>query len=233
MHTSAVARLDSQCLRRSESSVLVDLTDRGVWDVGGRMYRGAERREGRYLKRLRLVASALTLVLSLIACVPGNPTKSADPSTSVAADKAASDVASQQLADANQLLADREWPKALSALKSLIDSKSFSQLNEDLRYRVLIARSVRKLSRPVPYRFFQGAPWRLLPAVARVATGGSRIDRRRSRAGVLQVKFCERSVLTAAVHIFDKDRRAALWDRILSSACRRPACRKLPRTSPA
>jgi hypothetical protein len=102
------------------------------------MYRGAERREGRYLKRLRLVASALTLVLSLIACVPGNPTKSADPSTSVAADKAASDVASQQLADANQLLADREWPKALSALKSLIDSKSFSQLNEDLRYRVLM-----------------------------------------------------------------------------------------------
>jgi beta-barrel assembly-enhancing protease len=88
------------------------------------------------LKRLRLVG--LTLVLSVVACAPGNPTKLGDHSAPVAAGNAASEAASQQLTDANQLLADKDWPKALSALESLVDSKSFSELNDDFRYRVLV-----------------------------------------------------------------------------------------------
>lgn len=88
------------------------------------------------MKRRRLVA--LTLVLNLVACAPGNPTRWGDRPAPVAADKPASDTASQQLADANQLLADGDWPKALSALKSIVDSKSFSELNDDLQYRVLV-----------------------------------------------------------------------------------------------
>jgi beta-barrel assembly-enhancing protease len=87
------------------------------------------------VKRLRLVA--LTVALHLVACAPGNPTKLGDHSDSVALDKAASDAASGELANANQLLADKDWPKALSALESIVESQSFSKLDDDFQYRVL------------------------------------------------------------------------------------------------
>jgi hypothetical protein len=47
-------------------------------------------------------------------------------------------MASQQLMDAEQLIADENWPKALSALSSIIDAKSFSKLGGDFQYKVLM-----------------------------------------------------------------------------------------------
>jgi hypothetical protein len=90
---------------------------------------------GRALKRLRVFT--LSVALSLVGCAPSNPTKMGDRPASAAADKPVSNMASQQLADARRLLADKDWPKALSALRSIIDSKSFSKLDSDTQYQVL------------------------------------------------------------------------------------------------
>jgi hypothetical protein len=88
------------------------------------------------LKRLRFFA--LSLALTFVACAPSNPTKLGDRSAPVGVEETTSALASQQLADARQLIADKNWPKALSALKAIMDSKSFSYLDRDFRYEVLM-----------------------------------------------------------------------------------------------
>jgi tetratricopeptide (TPR) repeat protein len=45
--------------------------------------------------------------------------------------------ASQRLVDAKQLIADKNWPAALSALTAIIDEKSFRKLDRGFQYEVL------------------------------------------------------------------------------------------------
>jgi beta-barrel assembly-enhancing protease len=88
------------------------------------------------LKRLRLFI--LSVAFSLVACAPSNPTKLHNRPASVATDETASTVASQQVVAAEQLLADKNWPEALSALKAIVDARSFSTLDSDFQYKVLM-----------------------------------------------------------------------------------------------
>jgi beta-barrel assembly-enhancing protease len=90
----------------------------------------------RSLMRLRLCA--LSLALSLVGCAPSNPTKPADRPSPVPADKTPAALASQQLADAQQLIAAKNWPEALAALQEIVDAKSFSTLDSDIQYQVLM-----------------------------------------------------------------------------------------------
>jgi hypothetical protein len=87
------------------------------------------------LKRLRFLS--LSLALSLAACAPSHLTKVGGRPAPAAADRTGA-LASQQLVDAQQLIADKNWPQALSALRSIIDAKSFGKLDSDFQYKVLM-----------------------------------------------------------------------------------------------
>jgi len=48
-----------------------------------------------------------------------------------------SSVATEQLTDAHQLIAEKNWPQALAALRAIVDAKSFASLPDDFRYKAL------------------------------------------------------------------------------------------------
>jgi beta-barrel assembly-enhancing protease len=87
------------------------------------------------LRPLRTLASSLAL--SLVACGPSHHTKVSDRPAPLVADKTDSGIAFQHLADASQLIADRNWPKALAVLQAIVDAKSFSKLDRDSQYKIL------------------------------------------------------------------------------------------------
>ena len=70
----------------------------------------------------------LLTVLGVAACVAGRPAASTDSATAKA---------TQQLADARQLIADKNWPPALATLRSIIEAKTFSGLPSEFQYRTL------------------------------------------------------------------------------------------------
>jgi tetratricopeptide (TPR) repeat protein len=67
-------------------------------------------------------------VLGVAACVTGRPATATELATTRA---------TQQLADAQQLVVDENWPPALAALRSIIEAKTFSGLSSDFQYRTL------------------------------------------------------------------------------------------------
>jgi tetratricopeptide (TPR) repeat protein len=71
----------------------------------------------------------LPAVLWLAACAAG----------SHAISKAAPDspVATQQLAEAMNLVAEKNWPQAVTALRTIIEAKTFGSLSGDFKYRTL------------------------------------------------------------------------------------------------
>jgi beta-barrel assembly-enhancing protease len=81
-------------------------------------------RRGFHLRMLRLVS--ILWVLGLVACVSSRPDTSA-----------AAGTAAQQWDQATQLLEDKNWPRAILALRTLIDAKSFATLPADTRYKAL------------------------------------------------------------------------------------------------
>jgi len=85
-----------------------------------------EFRRGLRLNMLRVVL--LSLVLGLAACASSRSGGSAG---AVDADTA------QQWDQATQLLADKNWPAGIAALRVIIDAKSFAGLPADIQYRAL------------------------------------------------------------------------------------------------
>lgn len=83
-------------------------------------------RRGLRLKLLPVVL--LSLVLGLAACVSGRSGGSAG---------AAPAGAAQQWDQAMQLLADKDWPRAIAALRVIIDAKSFGGLAAGAQYQAL------------------------------------------------------------------------------------------------
>jgi hypothetical protein len=135
----------------------------------------------------------------------------ADRSASVVAGKAASDVASQQLADARQLLADKDWPKALSALRSIIDSKSFSKLDSDIQYQVLMISGRTALDHGPPALAFG---YLVRVTSMRQATDSDWYERLRA-AGKLENKAATVSALTVLVQRWPDRARQLNDDYIL------------------
>jgi hypothetical protein len=58
-------------------------------------------------------------------------------SSTQSADRPATAIASKQLADAMDLVTQKDWPKALAALRAIVDAKAFSGLPNDIQYRAL------------------------------------------------------------------------------------------------
>ena len=81
-----------------------------------------------------LFALALLLVLGIEACSSNRVTK---PVENPATTGGAPDSAGDPLAEPSALIAQKNWPKALAALKSIIDARSFRDLPLDVQYRAL------------------------------------------------------------------------------------------------
>jgi len=82
----------------------------------------------------------LVVVLNLAACGPSHPIRSEEHAAAVAAGSGPdAALASQQLADAKKLVADKNWPEAIKALQEIIETKYFSRLSSGLQHDVLIA----------------------------------------------------------------------------------------------
>jgi tetratricopeptide (TPR) repeat protein len=82
----------------------------------------------------------LVVVLGLTACGPSHLTKSEGHPAAVPASSAPdAALASQQLADAKKLVADKNWPEAIKALHGISEANSFSRLSGDLQHEVLTA----------------------------------------------------------------------------------------------
>jgi tetratricopeptide (TPR) repeat protein len=83
-------------------------------------------------------ALALLAVLGVDACGPDHSTKPTERPTAttinVAPDLTA---ATDQLAGAMKMVAEKNWPQALAALRSMIEGKSFNELPMDVQYRAL------------------------------------------------------------------------------------------------
>jgi hypothetical protein len=103
----------------------------------------------------------LVVVLDLTACGPSHPMRSEGHPAALAASSAPdAALASQQLADANRLVADKNWPEAIKALQGIIDGNSFSRLSADLQHEVLIAAGKAALfhgSSKLAYEYFVSA----------------------------------------------------------------------------
>jgi len=79
----------------------------------------------------------LLVLANLAACTAGS-TKSAVVPTVVVTDQAADSAAlKQQLTEIQRLIGERDWPRALAALRSIVDVKSFGSLPSDTQYRIL------------------------------------------------------------------------------------------------
>jgi tetratricopeptide (TPR) repeat protein len=72
----------------------------------------------------------LLFSLGLAACGAGRLAKSPAPEPPAA---------TQQLAEAMELVAEKNWPQALEALRTIIEGKSFGGLSSDFRYKALSA----------------------------------------------------------------------------------------------
>jgi tetratricopeptide (TPR) repeat protein len=82
----------------------------------------------------------LVVVLDLTACGPSHPIRTEGHPAAVPASSAPdAALASQQLADAKKLVADKNWPEAIKALQGIIEANSFSRLSGDFQHEVLIA----------------------------------------------------------------------------------------------
>jgi tetratricopeptide (TPR) repeat protein len=78
-------------------------------------------------------------VLILAACGAGQATKSTDRPTDAAVRKTPESASpAQRMAKANQLVAEKNWPEAIRALRAIIDSNSFGSLPSDVRYQTLM-----------------------------------------------------------------------------------------------
>lgn len=76
-------------------------------------------------------------MLGVAGCVGGHSTQPVDHTAASAGNASDETLATQQFAQTKQLIADKNWPQALSALGAIIDAKSFLRLSRDFQYRVL------------------------------------------------------------------------------------------------
>jgi tetratricopeptide (TPR) repeat protein len=80
----------------------------------------------------------LLVSLVLAACGTGRFAKSPTPPAAIAAGTSPDPpAATLQLAEAMKLVAQKDWPRALAALRTIIDAKSFGGLSGDFRYEAL------------------------------------------------------------------------------------------------
>jgi tetratricopeptide (TPR) repeat protein len=98
----------------------------------------------------------IVAMLTLTACGPNHPVRSVGAPSPVAASNTPEEaLASQQLADAMKLVADKNWPEASQSLQRIIERKSFSRLSSDLQHKVLIAASEIALFHGSPERAYE------------------------------------------------------------------------------
>jgi len=82
-------------------------------------------------------ALALLAALSLAACGPGHSTRPAARADAATIGSAPGTTNADPLAAASTWVAEKNWPQALAALRSIIDDKTFSTLPSDVQYRAL------------------------------------------------------------------------------------------------
>jgi hypothetical protein len=79
----------------------------------------------------------LLAAIGLTACGPGYPTKSGATATVAWPGAAAMSTENEKLADAMKLVADKDWPKALIALRAVIEAEGFLGFTGEVQYRTL------------------------------------------------------------------------------------------------
>jgi tetratricopeptide (TPR) repeat protein len=89
----------------------------------------------------RLISYRYIVLLTMVAisaCGSTPGTKPIEPTARTEAGQASdSPAAAQQLADAMQLVSEKDWPQAQIALRAVIDAKTFGSLPGDVQYRTL------------------------------------------------------------------------------------------------
>jgi hypothetical protein len=83
----------------------------------------------------------LLAMVSLAACTAGSSRSTQVPAVVVARETPEAAALTQQLADAKRLVNDKDWPRALAALRAVVDARTFRSLPRDVQYRALAVAS--------------------------------------------------------------------------------------------